>query len=196
MSAASVCRMLMHGMVAVESDRSMRITPAWLLQTTAAGGTRCSYGHVLLIEGARAAEDKGDLAGDDVGIVRQEAVAVGIPRRCSRSRHTHIRCRCRRQRGIERYKGLVRIAAVRGIGVEDLRAVAIGEGVAGRAGIIHGGHAEGVLVGAGGAAGGRSSTSSRYRAPVPLTEFSGQLEELPAEMETTVSVSASLSRML
>ena len=39
-------------------------------------------------------------------------------------------------------------------------------------------------------------TSSRYRAPVPLTEFSGQLEELPAEMETTVSVSASLSRML
>ena len=49
---------------------------------------------------------------------------------------------------------LENIAAVRGIGVEDLRAVAIGEGVASRAGIIHGGHAEGVLVGAGGAAGG------------------------------------------
>ncbi len=118
-----------------------------------AGGARCSYGHVLLIEGARAAEDKGDLAGDDVGIVRQETVAVGI-RAGVLEVDILIFGAAAVGRGIERCKGLVRIVAVRGIGVEDLRAVAIGEGVAGRAGIIHGGHAEGVLVGAGGAAGG------------------------------------------
>ncbi len=193
MSAASVCRMLMHGMSRWSRTdpcgsrlpgccrRLRRRRPLQLRPCASDRRSSCRGRQRRSCRRRRRHSPSG-------GCCRRH------PRRCSRSRHTHIRCRCRRQR-YRALQSLVRIAAVRGIGVEDLRAVAIGEGVAGRAGIIHGGHAEGVLVGAGGAAVAKF-TSSRYRAPVPLTEFSGQLEELPAEMETTVSVSASLSRML